>query len=229
MNSFINGMFQLNNVEQLTGYIVAVVLITSILMTGCRRMETMVRLFVFQSLGLGLITLLIGTITHSSNTYFVGGLTIFGKCFVIPWILMFVLQKIQVKREVETYVSLPTSMLLVCVLTAVTFELVNNIGIADTVEVLSPDLLCTAISTMLIGLFIMMTRKKAFAQIMGLYVVENGILALTLDTIFEMPLVVEMGIFLDLLIGVLVMGVWIYRIKQSFDTINVEQLRKLKG
>ena len=229
MIDFFNNILHLEHPQQLTSYIIAVVLITSILMTGCRRLETMVRLFSLQSLGLGLITLFAGIITNSTSSYFVSAITIAGKCFLIPYILTFVLQKIQVKREVEVYISLPTSMLLVCAFTALTFFLVGNSNIAKEVHVLSSGLLSTAISTILIGLFIMMTRKKAFAQIMGLYVMENGILALTIDTIFEMPLVVEMGIFLDLLIGALVMGIWVYRIKQSFDTINVEELQKLKG
>ena len=94
---------------------------------------------------------------------------------------------------------------------------------------LSSGLLSTSISMIVIGLFIMMTRKKAFVQILGLYVMENGIFALTIDTIFEMPHVVEMGIFLDLLIGAIVMGVWVYRIRQSFETINVEEMKELKG
>lgn len=225
-------MFKFTNPEvihQLTSYIIGIVLVISILMTGCRRLETMVKLFVFQSFGLVLITVFAGILNHNSDTLFVSLITFIGKCFLIPWILMFVLQKVQINREVQTYVSLPTSMLIICSVIALVFELINNIGIGKEVQVLSTGLFSTSISMILIGLFIMMTRKKAFAQIMGLYVMENGIFALTIDTIFEMPMVVEMGIFLDLLIGVLVMGVWIYRIKQSFDTINVDELRKLKG
>ena len=229
MISFINHFLSVQAIQQLSSYIIGIVLVISILMTGCRRLETMVQLFVFQSFGLVLITLFAGILNHSSDALLVSGITLFGKCFLIPWILMFVLQKIQIRREVETYISLPTSMLLICSLIALVFELTINIGIGKEVHVLSTNLLSTSISMILIGLFIMMTRKKAFAQIMGLYVMENGILALTVDTIFEMPLVVEMGIFLDLLIGVLVMGIWVYRIKQSFDTINVTELRKLKG
>ena len=225
----ISHFFSVQTIQQLTSYIIGFVLVISILMAGCRRLETMVRLFVFQSFGLVLIMLFAGIISHSKDTFLISGITFFGKCFLIPWILMFVLQKVKINREVETYIGLPTSMLLICCLIALVFELTTNIEIRKEVHVLSTNLLSASISMILIGLFIMMTRKKAFAQIMGLYIMENGILALTVDTIFEMPLVVEMGIFLDLLIGVLVMGIWVYRIKQSFDTINVEQLRKLKG
>ena len=229
---FLHHLYNLlpaETLHHLNGYIIGIVLVISILMTGCRRMETMVRLFAFQSFGLVLITLFAGIQNNSSDTLFVSGIAFVGKCFLIPWILMKVLQKVQIKREIETYISLPTSMLLICCLTALVFEITTNIGIGKEVNVLSTELLSTSISMILIGLFIMMTRKKAFAQILGLYVMENGILALTVDTIFEMPMVVEMGIFLDLLIGVLVMGIWVFRIKQSFDTINVEELQKLKG
>ena len=225
----INNFFSTQTIQQLTSYIIGIVLVISILMAGCRRLETMVRLFVFQSFGLVLIMLFAGVMSHSKDAFLISGITFLGKCFLIPWVLMFVLQKIKINREVETYIGLPTSMLLICCLIALVFELTTNIEIRKEVQVLSTNLLSVSISMILIGLFIMMTRKKAFAQIMGLYIMENGILALTVDTIFEMPLVVEMGIFLDLLIGVLVMGVWVYRIKQSFDTINVEHLRKLKG
>ncbi len=229
MISLINNFLSIQTIQQLTSYIIGIVLVISILMAGCRRLETMVRLFIFQSFGLVLIMLFAGAISHNKDAFLISGITFFGKCFLIPWVLMFVLQKIKINREVETYISLPTSMLLICCLIALVFELTTNIEIRKEVHVLSTNLLSASISMILIGLFIMMTRKKAFVQIMGLYVMENGILALTVDTIFEMPLVVEMGIFLDLLIGVLVMGVWVYRIKQSFDTINVEELRKLRG
>ena len=229
MISIINQILSVETIQQLIGYIIGVVLVISILMTGCRRLETMVRLFVFQSFGLVLITLLAGVLHHDSGTYLICGISFLGKCFLIPWILMFVLQKVQIEREVQSYISLPTSMLIICGLIAFIFEVTSNIGFAKEVHVLSTGLLSTSISMILIGLFIMMTRKKAFTQIMGLYVMENGIFALTTDTIFEMPLAVEMGVFFDLLIGVLVMGIWVYRIKQSFDTINVEELQKLKG
>ena len=229
MISIINQILSVETIQQLIGYIIGVVLVISILMTGCRRLETMVRLFVFQSFGLVLITFFAGVLNHNAHTFLVSGIALFGKCFLIPWILMFVLQKVQINREVETYISLSTSMLLICVTIALVFQLISSIGIGKEVHVLSTGLLSTSISMILIGLFIMMIRKKAFAQIMGLYVMENGIFALTIDTIFEMPLAVEMGVFFDLLIGVLVMGIWVYRIKQSFDTINVEELQKLRG
>ncbi len=218
-----------HNHESLSSYLVGVVLLVSILMSGCHRIETMIRFFAIQSLSLILIMFIAGVVNHNPHILIISTIIFVGKCILIPTILMFVLKQIQINREIETYVALPVSMLLNCTLTALIFAIIPNIGIEKELHVLSSGLLSTSISVILIGLFIMMTRKKALVQIIGLYVMENGIFALTIDTIFEMPNVVEMGILLDLLIGALVMGVWVYRIRQSFETINVEELTKLRG
>ncbi len=218
----------MSSLEQLSGYAIGVVLVVSILMSGCHRLETMVRLFVIQSFGLILILLFAGLINNNSGTITFCAITFLAKCILIPIILLKVLENIHINRQIETYVGLPTSMLICCILTAFIFEAIPNIGIEKEIHVLSSGLLSSSISMIIIGLFIMMTRKKAFAQILGLYVMENGIFALTINTIFEMPHIVEMGIFLDLLIGALVMGVWVYRIKQSFETINVEDNEEAK-
>lgn len=219
----------MNSLEQLSSYAVGVVLVVSILMSGCHRLETMVRLFAIQSLGLILILLFAGLINNNPGIITFCAITFLAKCVLIPVILLKVLDNIHIDRQIETYIGLPTSMLITCILTALIFEAIPNMGIEKQVHVLSSGLLSTSISMIVTGLFIMMTRKKAFAQILGLYVMENGIFALTIDTIFEMPQIVEMGIFLDLLIGAIVMGVWIYRIRQSFETINVEEMQGLKG
>ena len=219
----------MSSLEQLSGYAIGVVLVVSILMSGCHRLETMVRLFVIQSFGLILILLFAGLINNNSGTITFCAITFLAKCILIPLILLKVLENIHINRQIETYIGLPTSMLICCILTAFIFEAIPNIGIEKEIHVLSSGLLSSSISMIVIGLFIMMTRKKAFAQILGLYVMENGIFALTINTIFEMPQIVEMGIFLDLLIGALVMGVWVYRIKQSFETINVEDNEGAKG
>lgn len=213
--------------QNMFGFLIAMLVLITIIMTGSRRLKTMVRLFTLQSFCLVLIVLISGISSHKTDIFFIAGITFLGKCILIPWILVLVLSKVQIRKEVETYVSLPVSMLLVCGLTALIFYLATNIGIEK--EILSLEILTASIALILIGLFIMMTRKKAIAQILGLYVMENGIFALAIGTIFEMPMVVEMGIFLDLLIGAMVMGIWVYRIKQSFDTINVEELQKLRG
>jgi hydrogenase-4 component E len=88
--------------------------------------------------------------------------------------------------------------------------------------------LSVSIAVMLIGLFIMMTRKKALTQIVGLLTIENGVFLSGLSITYGMPLIVEVGIFFDILVAALILGVFVFRINQTFDSINVDALRRLK-
>jgi hydrogenase-4 component E len=80
----------------------------------------------------------------------------------------------------------------------------------------------------LIGLFIMMTRKKGVTQIVGLLTMENGLFLSGLSITYGMPLIVEVGIFFDILVAAMILGVFVYRINQTFETINVDALRSLR-
>ena len=85
-----------------------------------------------------------------------------------------------------------------------------------------------ALAVVFVGLFIIASRRSALAQIVGFLVMENGIALLAVLATFGVPLIVELGVFLDLLLGFLVMQVFVYRIRETFSTIDVDQLRKLR-
>jgi hydrogenase-4 component E len=154
-------------------------------------------------------------------------LNIAGKCIAVPWFLFFVMNKVKPRREVEAVLTLPTSMLFAGALVILSFMLTQNSGLHWGIE--HSRLLGASLSLTMIGLFIMITRKKTFTQILGLYVMENGTLALTAAMAIDMPVLVEMGIMLDLLLGALIMGIWIFQIRKSFDTDSAEPLQELKG
>jgi hydrogenase-4 component E len=88
--------------------------------------------------------------------------------------------------------------------------------------------LSVSIAMMLIGLFIMMTRKKAITQIVGLLTMENGVFLSGLSITYGMPLIVEVGIFFDILVAVLILGVFIFRINKTFESISIDSLRSLR-
>jgi hydrogenase-4 component E len=94
---------------------------------------------------------------------------------------------------------------------------------------LDEDMLAAAIALLLAGAFLMVSRKKALMQVMGLLVLENGILLAALTTTFGMPLVIEIGIFFDLLMGVFLMGLFVFRIRDTFEHLDVSKLRRLRG
>lgn len=208
-------------------YLVPFILVSGVLLLGCRRLEYTVRLYAFQSLLLSLLALGLGILLKSPHAFWVAGLSIGVKCILIPRVLLTVIKKVQMKREVETYVSLPTSMMLGGVLIMLSYGLIPPLplGHGETFD----QALKAGIALVLMGLFMMMSRKKAFTQVLGLYVLDNGIFCLIISSIFEMPLMIEMGILFELLLGALALGMMVYRIKQSFDTVNVVHLRNLRG
>lgn len=213
--------------KQFVSYLVPFILVSGILLLGCRRLDLKVHLYAFQSLLLTLLAFVLGVITHNHHTFWVAGLTFMGKCLVIPWIFRKVIERVRMKREVESYVSLPTSMLIGGLLILLSYYLIPSLplghgGVFDQV-------LKAGVSLVLMGLFIMMNFKKAFTEILGLYVLDNGVFCLTIGSIFEMPLIIEMGIAFELLLGAMVMGIFVYRIKKSFDTVNVAHLKNLRG
>ena len=85
-----------------------------------------------------------------------------------------------------------------------------------------------AVSLLLIGMLLMLTRRLAISQVIGFLVLENGIFLYALTQTHGIPLMVEMGIVLDVLVGVMIAGVVIFRLNRSFEHIDVTQLRGLK-
>ncbi|MDE2059829.1 MAG: hypothetical protein KGJ27_08935, partial [candidate division NC10 bacterium] len=86
-----------------------------------------------------------------------------------------------------------------------------------------------AFAGVLIGFFVMVNRRRALTQILGFLMLENSIFLLALLATYGVPFIVEMGVFLDVLVVVLIMEVFIYRIKENFDSIEVDRLGRLKG
>jgi hydrogenase-4 component E len=91
------------------------------------------------------------------------------------------------------------------------------------------DALAAAVSLILTGAFLMVSRKKALMQVLGLLVLENGIFVAALITTFGMPLVIEIGIFFDILMGLFLMGIFTFRINDTFDHLDVSKMRRLRG
>ena len=134
----------------------------------------------------------------------------------------------QVPREARTAPYLGTApALIVCVLLAIIAFYVMT-PIASSNPLPTADAMPLAFAGVLIGFFIMVDRRRAVTQILGFLMLENGIFLLALLTTYGVPFIVEMGVFLDVLVAVLIMEVFVYHIKDNFDSIDVGELGKLK-
>ena len=94
---------------------------------------------------------------------------------------------------------------------------------------LGHNTLAVAISLFLIGFFMMINRRKALTQVLALLSLENGIFLAAISLTYGMPLIVELGVFFDVLVAVMVLGILVYRIRETFESMDVSRLRRLRG
>jgi hydrogenase-4 component E len=192
-------------------------------------MLTLVRLFALQSLALGALALTVAFVTDAAHIYVVAVLTVAIKGMVIPWMLLYVMRQIKVDREVEPMVSIPLSLLLCGGLTVVAFYLTQPIIIVGgAIDTITKNCLAISLAVVFIGFFTMISRKKAITQIMGLLTMENGLFLAAISVTYGMPLIVELGIFFDILVAVLIMGLFAFRINKTFASVDTTILRRLR-
>ncbi len=203
-----------------------VIFLTTFLIVAQSRMYSWVNVYAIQSLALSLLAAAVAWFTDSPHIYIVALLTIAVKVIAIPRILLYVMDRIKASREVEMLVNTPASLLISGGLAMLAYFITEPI-IAHG-SVITRNCLAISIAVALIGFFIMISRRKAISQIMGLMVIENGLFLAAISTTYGMPLIVEIGVFFDILVGVLIMGVFAFQINKTFDTIDTGILRRLR-
>jgi hydrogenase-4 component E len=212
--------------SNLVNGLAALVLLAAFALVASQRMQTIVRIFALQSLALGLLAASVAYITGYYHIYVVAALTIILKAFLIPRIITYVMKRIQVTKDVEPSVKTPSSLLIAGALAVVAYYVTEPLIMVGTS--VTKNVLALSLAVLLIGLFVMITRKKAITQVIGLLVMENGLFMAAISITYGMPLIVELGIFFDVLVAVLIMGVFVFRIQGTFDTLDTSFLRRLR-
>jgi hydrogenase-4 component E len=202
-------------------------LVTAYLMVGQKALFTAIRLYGAQSILLGVVAATIAYAEGRHDLYVTAALTILLKGILTPWFLMRVIDRIGIRREIEPFLNVPVSLLVCVGLTVVGYRV--STGFPEGVRGVSHHLIGVALSLLLIGLFLMVTRKKAITQILALMTVENAVFLVAVGITTGMPLVVELGISFDVILAVLILGVMVRRIVDRFESMDVSQLSKLKG
>ena len=148
------------------------------------------------------------------------------KAGLIPWLLRRAAREPGARREVEPLVSLPTSVLLGAVLAGFAFWMGRRLPLPMAVS--SALLVPVALSTVLCGFLVLVSRRKAVTQVIGYLMLENGVFAFGLCLVNALPFVVELCVLLDVLVGVFVMGITINHISREFDHIETDRLAALR-
>jgi hydrogenase-4 component E len=202
-------------------------LVIQLLMVVQRMLLTSIRLFALQSLLLAAIASIIAYFHSASHVYWVAGLTLAGKVFFLPWLLNRLVRRIQIHQEIDPLVNSTAAMLFCGALTLLGYIVARPF---TSLKALGNNTLAIAITLLLTGFFLMFNRRKAITQVLALLTVENGVmLAAVALTTYGMPLVVELGIFFDVMVAVMVLGILVYRIRETFASMDVGKLSQLKG
>ncbi len=211
---------------QLINLCAAVILLLAFAMLAQRRVMSLINLFGFQGLVLALSTTVVAVTTQQHHLYYSAGLTLLLKAMLLPWILHRLVRKLYVKWDVESLVNVPTTMLIGVVLVIIAFNVAQPISLLS--HTISRGTLGIALAAVMLAFLMMITRTKAIPQVVGFLAMENGLFLAATSATYGMPMVVELGIALDVLVGVIILGVFFFQIRDQFDSLDIRHMEQLK-
>ncbi|HKA40885.1 MAG TPA: formate hydrogenlyase [Burkholderiales bacterium] len=211
---------------QLINLFAALLLLLAFAMLTQRRILSLINLFAAQGLVLVLSTVVVAYSTHQGHLYYSALVTLALKVLLLPWIMHRLINALNVRWDVETLIDIPTTMLIGIVLVIFAFNLAAPISqIAGTV---TKSTVGIATACILLAFLMMITRRKAVSQVIGFLAMENGLFFAATSATYGMPMVVELGIALDVLVGTLIFGVFFFHIRERFESLDIHHLEKLK-
>ncbi|WP_233855899.1 formate hydrogenlyase [Paraburkholderia sp. HD33-4] len=211
---------------QLINFLAAVLLMLSFAMLSQRRILSLIHLYTLQGVTLVLANLILGFVTGDPHLYVSAGLTLVLKVGVIPWILYRLVRRLDIQADVEPLINIPTTLLIGIVLVIIAFNVAAPISQLATSA--ARGTLGIALACVLLSFMAMITRAKAIPQVIGFLSMENGLFFAATAATNGMPMIVELGIGLDVLVGMLILGVFMFQIREQFDSLEIHHLETLK-
>ncbi len=205
--------------------LLVLILMLNFLMLGTSRLRTAIKASAAQGVLLGVLTVAV----HGSwalRPILVGAAAAAIKGVTIPGMLSKALRDAAIRREIEPYISFLASLLLGAVATGAAVLFADHLPLAP--EHQGSLRVPAALATVLAGFLILSTRRKAITQVVGYVVLENGIFTMGLTLHDAMPSLVEIGVLLDLLVAIFVIGIVINHINREFASIDAAELDTLK-
>ena len=216
-----DGMF-----SQLSVLGSSLTLLCAFILLGRRGVPAYVDAFAWQSIVLAGVTTVVAHYGRRPDLYWVAALLVIVKGVAIPTLLRRMERRFHTERELEPYVNTATSLVIAGLLVLVGYGISRPLVALSRLPTRAGMPL--AMGLILVSLFVLVSRKKAITQVIGFLMLENGLALLAVLGTYGIPLIVELGVFLDALLGFLVMQIFIYRIHETFESIDVERLNRLR-
>ena len=222
----------MENINDILSIFSVLILVSTIALVASKRVLSYIRIFRTQAVLLAAIAAVYGIYHsiekgHIDEIFIIVILTVIIKVYYIPKTLKRIYSNVDYQVEKDFFINIPTAVIICCGLVVLTWFLIS--GVPDINQGYSSNFLVQTLSMVLIGLFFMISRKKAIGQIIGFLVIENGMFLAAMLLTDGMPMIVEFGIFFDLLTAVIIMGIFVFRINETFEHIDINKLRNLKG
>ena len=211
---------------QFINLLAAMLLLIAFAMLTQRRILSLIKLFALQGAVLALSTFIVAYSTGQHHLYYSAGLTLLLKVLLLPWLLHRLIRKLNVRWDVETLINIPTTMLVGIALVIFSFNLAAPIS--QLAEGITRGLIGIALASVLLSLLMMLTRRKAVSQVVAFLSLENGLFFAATSATQGMPLVVELGIALDVLVATFIFGIFFFQIRETFDSLDITHMEKLK-
>jgi len=211
---------------QVVNVLAALLLLIAFAMLAQRRVLTLIKLLAWQGAALAVSTGIVAWSTGQTHLYYSAVLTVLIKVILIPWILHRLIDRLFVRWDIETLINIPTTMLIGIGLVIFAFALATPISQMATT--LTRSTLGIALASVLLSFLMMIVRRKAVPQVIGFLSMENGLFFAATSATYGMPLVVELGVALDVLVGTFIFGIFFFHIREQFDSLDIRHMEKLK-
>jgi hydrogenase-4 component E len=217
---------QISYTLQFVNLLGAMLLLVVFAMLAQRRILSMINLFAWQGALLSVSTFIVAYSTSQHHLYYSAALTLILKVMLLPWLLHRLIRRLNVRWDVETLINIPTTMLVGIALVIFAFNLAAPIS--ELAEGITRGLIGIALASVLISLLMMLTRRKAVSQVVAFLALENSLFFAATSATQGMPLVVEFGIALDVLVATFIFGIFFFQIRETFDSLDITNMEKLK-
>ena len=207
-------------------FLAGAVVLVSFLLLYQDRLYALLNIFALQAFVLALSVAWQAFIQDAPHLYVTAGIALLFKAILIPVVLHRIIQRLGIHREIETVVGVSTTM--IAGIGLVALSMVVMLQVTSQADALAREDLAFALAVVLLGLLMMITRRNAVSQVVGFMSLENG-LVLAATGAKGMPLVVEISVAFSILIAFIVIGIFLFRIRERFDTVDSHALDRFRG
>ena len=204
----------------------ALLLFTMILILAAGQIYRAIYAVATQSFLIAVAGGVLASATGNADLWVIAGVTLGVKAITLPWVLHWVIRRMNVRREVEPVVPIAVTLALAVAVVVMAFHLSASLG--PVRQAITGNALPVGIALTLMGVLVMATRRAALTQMVGLFASENGIFFTAMAVTQGMPLIIEIGVILDVILAALVMTIMVLRVRSTVDA-DIADLDRLKG